>query len=146
MAKVLIIDDEPSIRTLLNTHVSTAGHETREAENVDDALRVLKEFDAGVALCDVQMPGEHDGIWLTQHIRHTRPHTAVVLITSVADVPPATSMKAGVVAYVVKPFKRERVLQALEQAVKWHQESVAAGPKGTGAPDALDDWFSSINY
>lgn len=145
MAKVLITDDEAAIRKILNIHVTAAGHEVREAENVDDAQNVLREFDADVALCDVQMPGEHDGVWLTGHIRQTRPHTACILITSVTDVPPATSMKAGVVAYIVKPFKREDVLDALQRAVTWHEESVAAGPKDGAAANALDDWFSSMD-
>jgi DNA-binding NtrC family response regulator len=145
MAKVLIVDDEPQVREILNRHVTDAGHETCQAGNTEEALAAIKDFAADVALCDVQMPGAHDGIWLTNQLRRTYPHTAVVLCTSVSDVPPATSMQAGVVAYVVKPFNRKGLLDALEVGVKWHNESVTAGPATSAASDALEAWFAALD-
>jgi DNA-binding NtrC family response regulator len=141
---ILIVDDEPPIRHLLSRVLGAAGHATREAGNTEEALASMEAEPAGVALCDVQMPGEHDGIWLTNEVRRKYHATAVVLVTGVHDVPPATSMRAGVIAYITKPFTSESVLHAVKQAITWHQETAAAGPSA-GANDALDDWFSKLD-
>ena len=59
---------------------------------------------------------------------------AVVLATGVSTVPPAISLRTGVVAYLLKPFGRTEVLAAIDQALAWHEQAVAgAGPSTGGA-------------
>lgn len=143
MASVLIVDDEPSIRQLVGRWLGDAGHSYAEAENAEAALAAMAASQAAVVFCDIQMPG-HDGIWLTRELRAKYPFTAVVLATGVTSVPPKVSMQSGVLAYLVKPFQRETLIDALRQAMNWHKEAVAAG---LHAPEAavLDQWLNSLD-
>lgn len=143
MASVLIVDDEQPIRHLVGRWLGDAGYEFAEAEDADAALAAMIVKPAAVAFCDVQMPG-HDGIWLTRQLRANYPTTAVVLATGVTTVPPNVSMQSGVLAYLVKPFRRETLLDALLQALAWHNEAVSSG---AGAPDTsvLDKWLESLD-
>ncbi len=73
------------------------------------------------------MPGEHDGIWLANELRRRYQGCAVVLITSDQFVPGSTSLKAGVVPYIVKPFTSQQVLADRRAAVDWHAAAPAYG-------------------
>jgi DNA-binding NtrC family response regulator len=143
MALVLIVDDESGVRDLLTRWIESAGHETCEADNAEHALEVMTAHPAAVAFCDVQMPG-HDGIWLTKQLRGRFSHVAVVLATGVSTLPPAVSMQCGVLAYLVKPFSRAAVLRAFGQALDWHEESVASGPRLEDSTDRLGQWLDSL--
>ena len=141
MRPVLIVDDEPSIRHLVGRWLSDAGYAKTEAESADAAMASMAENPASVVFCDVQMPG-HDGLWLTRQLRTQYPTTAVVLATGVTSVPPSVSMQSGVLAYLVKPFRRATLLEALEQALKWHEQASA----GQQPPDpkGLDHWLNAL--
>ena len=142
MAFVLIVDDEQPIRHLMGRWLGDAGYEFGEAENAEAALAAMAAKPAAVAFCDIQMPG-HDGIWLTKQLRMQYPTTAVVLATGVTTVPPNVSMQSGVLAYLVKPFRRETLLDALLQALTWHNDAVTAGAKPQDA-SSLDSWLDSL--
>ena len=71
-----------------------------------------------VILCDIHMPGR-DGVWLADRVREISPRTAIVFATGDDEVPPFETLKTGVVAYVLKPFRREHVVSAVQQGVRW---------------------------
>lgn len=142
MTPVLIVDDEPSIRHLVGRWLGDAGYTCAEAADADAALAAMVAKPAAVVFCDVQMPG-HDGLWLTRQLRAQYPTTAVVLATGVTNVPPNVSMQSGVLAYLVKPFRRDTVLEALQQALKWHEQAVNADLKDHDS-DKLDQWLNTL--
>lgn len=142
MATVLVVDDERSIRQLLGRWLSDAGYSYSEAENADAALVAMEAQPADVVFCDVQMTGR-DGLWLTRELRSRYPTSAVVLATGLATVPPSVSMQSGVLAYLVKPFRRETVLDALRRALAWHEEA-AAGRSEPHDAQKLDMWLDSL--
>lgn len=142
MGAVLVVDDEPSIRQLVGRWLRDAGHSYAEAESADAAMAVMASQPVSVVFCDIQMPG-HDGLWLTRQLREHYPATAVVLATGVTTVPPNVSMQSGVLAYLVKPFRRETLLEALAQALKWH-ERAAAGEVRLQDAAALDRWLDDL--
>lgn len=146
MTRVLIVDDEEGIRKLMRRMLEDAGYEVAEAEDSDAALARLAEQPAAAAFCDIQMPG-HDGLWLTAEIRKTYPMTAVILATGVSTVPANISMQHGVLAYLVKPFTRARVLKALESALAWHDAAVVTppAPEPLDLKDRLQDWLDHID-
>jgi DNA-binding NtrC family response regulator len=143
MNSILIVDDEAPIRLFLRKWLEKTGLEIREAEDSASALAAMEAAPAGVVFSDVQMPGR-DGLWLTAEIRRRFPHTAVVLATGVTTVPPSVSLRAGVLAYLVKPLAQARVMAALETARRWHTDTVAAGPSPEDVGDKLDDWLDSL--
>jgi hypothetical protein len=58
-------------------------------------------------------------------------------------VPPANSLKPSIVAYLVKPFARDVVVDAVSRAVEWHAAAVARGPDPAAA-DVMATWFESM--
>jgi DNA-binding NtrC family response regulator len=136
---VLIVDDESAIREILARWLTAAGYETSEAADAEAALLEMARAPADVVMCDIEMPGR-GGVWLTGQLRERFPAAAMVLATAADSVPPATSFKPGVVDYLLKPFARERVLNAVASAVTWHAAAVAKGPTSPKVAHRLSTW------
>lgn len=143
MAQVLIVDDESAVRHVIRRWVEDAGHHAREAESATAALAALAEAPADVVFCDVQMPGEN-GLWLTGQVRNAYPLTSVILATTVSTIAPNISMQAGVLAYLVKPFNRLLLLNALNTAVAWHEAARQSGPRAEDRGDTLQSWLDEL--
>jgi phosphoserine phosphatase RsbU/P len=134
MSSVLIVDDEPRGRELLERWLSPAGYDTRQPPDAETALDLLTASASDVVLCDVQMPGR-GGLWLVARLRERFPDVAIVLATVLDIVPPSVSRQDGVVDYLVKPFERDRVLAAVGRAVEWRRAARAKEPRRTAAGD-----------
>lgn len=136
---VLVVDDEEQVRLVLRRWIEAEGHGVREAESAEKALSILEKWPAAIAFCDIQMGG-NDGLWLTREIRTRFPSTVVVLATGISSVPPALSMQAGVVAYLVKPLDRRAVAKAIALS-----DTFAAQPVMSHAGNGgLDEWLASL--
>ena len=118
---VLVVDDEDSVRELLIRWLEISGYAVAGARGAEEALARLDAHPAAVVVCDIRMPGR-DGLWLAARIRQRFPETAVVMSTGVQDVEAsAESMRQGVIDYLTKPFGRDRLRDAVNRAVEWHQ-------------------------
>jgi sigma-B regulation protein RsbU (phosphoserine phosphatase) len=133
VSAILIVDDEPQIRDLLARWLEDAKHATSQAPDAETAFDMMTKRPADVVLCDIEMPGK-GGLWLVPKLRDQFPQSAVILATGVDSVPPSISLRGGVVRYLVKPFTRERVLSAVNEALQWTK----AAKTQTG-PDAAND-------
>lgn len=124
--RVLVLDDEAPIRRLLQNWVEAEGASVLEAGTSEQALAAVEAGAApAVALCDIRLPGK-DGLWFAARLREKHPDTAVVMITGVNQFDAAiTSLHAGVVDYLVKPFTRERLVEALQRALFVHRSRLA---------------------
>jgi DNA-binding NtrC family response regulator len=122
--RVLIVDDEENVRTLLRRFLEREGHEVIEAASADDAVRCVESSLPSVAFCDIHMPGAN-GLWLADQIRVLSPTTAIVLATGDPAIPPAETLRWGVVSYLLKPFRRERVVAAVAEGIRWSEEAMA---------------------
>jgi DNA-binding NtrC family response regulator len=123
MHSVLIVDDDNMLRRLVSQWVESIGYRVEEAETAEHALEVLDDRRVDIALCDINMPGQN-GVWLASRIRERFPQTAVVMATNVRDVDAAVAtLRNDVVDYVLKPFDRARLLEALALARDWHAAS-----------------------
>ncbi len=80
MAKVLVVDDEKSIRISLREFLLDASYEVRVAENVDEAQGILAAEDIDVVVTDIIMP-RITGVKLLISIKKTSPHVQVILMT-----------------------------------------------------------------
>ena len=141
MSSILIVDDDPRIREFLARWLKPAPHDVREAPDAETALDLVAARAPDVVLCDMQMPG-HGGLWLVEQLRKQFPAVAIVLATAVDSVPPVVSLQTGVVEYLVKPFERERVLEAVARAAAWAR-SDGARAAGRADDDPLDSWLKS---
>lgn len=114
--KVLIVDDEPAVRSLLARWLTGWGYRVQEAASAADALTAMAAEPADIVVCDISMP-EHDGLWLAEQVRASWPATAIIMATGhdESEVVRA-SRQLGAVAYVTKPFDPHLLRQAVDHA------------------------------
>jgi DNA-binding NtrC family response regulator len=118
MTRILVVDDEASIRDILTRRFAQWGHDVVSVHSAEAALEAMDGRAADVVFCDVMMP-VFDGIWLAQQIRERWPGTVVVAISGAQDMATVMKMRQfGAVDYVTKPIGREMLHQALERALK----------------------------
>jgi len=114
--KLLLVDDEEGIRTVLDISLSEMGYEVYTAENADAAIRVFSEVQAPIVLTDIKMPGM-DGIELLRHLKKENPDTEVILITGHGDMDLAIkSVKYEATDFITKPIDDSELENALQKA------------------------------
>ena len=117
-ARVLVLEDEQRIREMLVDALGRAGH---HVESVADGLAGLARFQGGdfdVVLTDLSLP-ERSGLEVARAVKRLRPGTPVVLITGWGHLlDPALLAESGVDLTLVKPFRLERVLGILDDALR----------------------------
>lgn len=116
--KIIVVDDDESIRISLKQVLAKEGHVTTVVENGLLALEQLKSNQFDLAFVDLKMPGI-DGMSLLKEIRKHDPRTDVVIITGFATVETAVeAMKYGAYDYIQKPFSVETIRQVLKKIVE----------------------------
>ena len=111
--KVLVVEDEPVIRTALRRLLERHGYVVSEAGSVKEALQHLAENSFNIVISDLRLPGAPG----TDLIKATR--TPVLIMTSYSSLRSAIdSMKLGAVDYIPKPFEHDEMLQAVERIIK----------------------------
>ena len=121
-SSVLVVEDEAAIRALLRRRLEGWGYQVREAANASEALELMLAEPSVIAIIDIKMPGR-DGLWLAEQIRQRWSRTAIIVATGADDIATIErSRKIGAIDYVLKPFDRELLRQALERAVKASNE------------------------
>ena len=103
--KILVLDDESSIRSFIVINLTRAGYEVIEAETGEEALERLKEHsDIRVALLDVMLPGI-DGFEVCRRIRATNTRIGIIMLTARSqEMDKVTGLMTGADDYVTKPF------------------------------------------
>ncbi len=115
--RVLIVDDEPDIRELLEITLSRMGLETRSAEDYSHATRLLLEESFDLCLTDMKLP-DGDGIALVEHIQQHCPDTPTAVITAHGSIDLAIrAMKCGAFDFVSKPVSLETLRNLVEKAL-----------------------------
>lgn len=103
--KILIVDDEESIRSLLQTFFNGKGHKTLAAKNGEEAIRIVQSERPSVVLLDMNMPGGMNGLETLRRIKEVDPEIGVVMATGVGDEEIAKqAQQYGAYHYVLKPF------------------------------------------
>jgi putative nucleotidyltransferase with HDIG domain len=123
---VLVVDDDPQVRGMLTSAISSFGYDVEPADCAEAAVEAMQDRPRDVAVCDVNMPG-HDGVWLASQIRQHHPHTAVIMATGGRDIGHTiVSLRNEVVDYLFKPFDNPRLREALQLGIDWHRSMIAA--------------------
>jgi DNA-binding NtrC family response regulator len=117
MARILVVDDEASIREILSRRLTQWGHEVVTANGAEAALTEMAVSPAQIVFSDVIMP-ILDGVWLAREIRDRWPDAIVVAVSGAQEMDTVVNMrKHGAVDFVTKPIGREMLHQALERAL-----------------------------
>lgn len=115
---ILIVDDDPTVRESYAYFLEDCGFETRQAHSREHALQVLEQSPCQVALLDMKMEGESDGLLLNQDIREQYPDVETVIITAFAGYNTAVqALKDGAVDYLSKAASNDEILQAIQTAL-----------------------------
>src|SRR6201987_2597624 len=115
--KLLIVDNELSVRDSLGKWFREEGYETGTAESASDALTRMAENKWDLALLDIKMRGT-DGIELQRRLRELDPDLIVIMMTGYASVEPAvTALKNGAYDYVSKPLDPDEIAHLVKNAL-----------------------------
>ncbi len=115
--RVLIVDDDPGQRSLLESFLRSQGLATLTASSGEEALAVLAAQDIGLMISDVRMPGI-SGIETLRRARRQHAVLPVLLVTAYADIRDAVgAMRDGAVNYLTKPFDLDELLVTVRQAI-----------------------------
>ena len=121
--KLLIVDDEFSVRDSLSKWFHEEGYAVGTAENASDALTRLAETRWDAALVDIKMPGT-DGIELQRRMHEVDPELIVIMMTGYAAVETAVAaLKNGAYDYVTKPLDPDEIAHLVKNALA-HQKTV----------------------
>ncbi len=121
MAKVLVCDDEVSIREFLEILLKRNGHSVRLAKDAFDAIARLKEQPVDLVITDLRLP-KGSGLDVLHHVQRHAAGTQVIMMTAFATTETAIeAMKAGAYDYVIKPFKVDELNVVIERALERNQ-------------------------
>lgn len=121
LKRVLVVDDEPMIVSLLSTILREKGWEVTEAGSGTDAIDQLDRARFDVILTDLVMPGD-SGIDLLRAAKEIHPDVEVILMTGYATADTAIeAMRNGAFHYIMKPLKPEEVVNLVEKAYSQQQ-------------------------
>ena len=106
MRKVLVLEDEPNIRSFVVINLKRAGYETIEAGDGEEALELIhKNPDIKVALLDIMLPGEIGGFEVCRRIRAGNAQMGIIMLTArTQEMDKVTGLMTGADDYVTKPF------------------------------------------
>ena len=117
---VLIVDDEPDIRMLIDGVLRDEGYETRGAADSDAAIAAFRMRRPSLAILDVWLQGSRmDGLGILEAFHSEEPHVPVVMISGHGNIEMAvTAIQQGAYDFIEKPFKSDRLLLVVRRALE----------------------------
>ncbi len=118
MARILVVDDQRSIRTSVATALRFDGYDVEVAASAEEAESVVRSEGFELVLTDVRLPGM-SGMDLLRSVREVSPTTKVVVMTGFGTIEDAlVAMRAGAHDYLSKPFESEDLMRVVESALR----------------------------
>ena len=140
--KILVVDDEDSIRRTLEGVFRDEGFRVFSSKNGEDAVRLVQEEKPDLVLLDIWLPGM-DGLEALQEFKKIRPELPVIMISGHATIPTAIqATKLGAVDFIEKPLDLEVMLTAVKKAlglISPARENTAADVHGNGTDQLFFD-------
>ena len=119
--RILIIDDDESIRKVLGFMLEEAGYRVEKAASAEEGLRMIAQERPDLVLSDIRMPRK-DGIELLGEIKSADPSLPVIILTAFASVETAVeAMKRGASDYLTKPISRDDLTLTVAKTLKLHR-------------------------
>lgn len=121
MAKILLVDDEPSILSVLSVLLMAEGYEVQPVDGGEKATELIKSTPFDLMITDIRMRPV-DGMALLKLAREQQPSMAVLMITGYGTVETAVeALKVGAFDYVTKPFKVDELLITVQRALEYNK-------------------------
>ena len=136
---IMIVDDEPAVRALLNDTLRIAGFETLEATDGMSALTLLRTNKPALMVIDINMP-LMDGFELVERLRSNNDLTPVLMLTAREDKTDiARGLKIGADDYVVKPFGIEELILRIKAILRRSSKQISTPTIMSCGPISIDD-------
>ncbi len=117
-ARILVVDDDSSLRRILQMQLEEAGYEVVTARHAQEALARLEEAAPALVITDLKMPGL-SGLDLLRALRAAHPELTVIIITAFGSIETAVeAMKAGAYDYLTKPIDYEQLVLVVRRALE----------------------------
>jgi two-component system, NtrC family, nitrogen regulation response regulator GlnG len=151
MKPIWIVDDDQSIRWVLEKALARENFTTRSFSGVRDALAALEQESPQVLVSDIRMPGG-SGLELLQTVRDRLPGLPVIIMTAFSDLDSAVAaFQGGAFEYLAKPFDVDKAVELIRRAVDEsmrgeaaYDERVTETPEMLGQAPAMQDMFRAI--
>lgn len=129
--RILVVDDEASIRRILETRLSMIGYDVVTASDGEEALTIFRNEDPDLVVLDVMMP-KLDGYGVCQELRKES-DIPIIMLTALGDVADRiTGLELGADDYVVKPFSPKELEARIRSVLRRVEKSQAAGIPSSG--------------
>jgi len=123
-ARILIVDDDESIRTVLSTILSDEGYSVDTARTAKEAVKKSNTKLYNLALIDIRLP-DTEGTTLLTRIKKASPRMRKIIITGYPSLQNAVdALNKGADAYVMKPFDMRKVLATIEEQLEKQEEEM----------------------
>ncbi len=150
MKPIWIVDDDESIRWVLEKALARENLATRSFFNARDALDALKTSVPQVLVSDIRMPGE-SGLQLLQAVKAAHPGLPVIIMTAFSDLDSAVAaFQGGAFEYLAKPFDVDKAVELIRRALEESlreaviEQSTVETPEILGQAPAMQDVFRAI--
>lgn len=149
MQRILLIDDDQDICTLLSRFLGKNSFEVDTAKSGEEGLKLLRSKEYTLSLCDYRLP-DTNGVEMLQRMKVLQPSMGVIIITGYSDVRTAVqTFKYGAYDYVIKPLYPDEILLTIKEAIaKSHQgetsqtNSNGHGPRKRSKSDTSDAFIT----
>src|ERR1700761_4470397 len=135
--RILIVDDDPGQRSLLNSFLNSQGFETSVVDSGEHALEALRAGQFSMMISDVRMPGL-SGLETLRQARKEQIKVPVLLVTAFTDVRDAVAaMRDGAVNYLAKPIDLDELLASVRNATGIAETAPPLGPPEKPLPNTI---------
>ena len=128
--RVLVVDDEAALRSLLRRALEREGFEVAEAADAAEAIDRFRAFGPWVSVLDIGLP-DRDGISLLADVRELEPAAVVIVVTGRGD--EERALRAGASSFLHKPFLLPDLVQEVRQLAAWRSPAAGAAAPAEGA-------------
>jgi DNA-binding response OmpR family regulator len=114
--KLLVLEDEESIRSFVVINLKRAGYDVIEAGTGEEAMRCVERHpDIRLALLDIMLPGELDGLEVCRRLRPLRPGMGIIMLTAkTQELDKVTGLVSGADDYITKPFSPTELIARVD--------------------------------
>ena len=138
-SKILVVDDEPQIRRMMRTTLTSSGYQVDEAKTGEEALEKLRSYQPDLVLLDLNMPGM-GGLEACRAMREGSEIPIVILTVRNAEKEKVEALDAGADDYVSKPFSMQELMARIRAALRRAPGAAEGGPHGFASEDLEIDF------
>jgi DNA-binding response OmpR family regulator len=132
MARVMVVDDDPTVREVVVSYLRAHRHEVTEAGDGEGALRLMRTQPADLVVLDLMLPGI-DGLEVCRQLREHRDVPVIMLTALGGETDRVLGLETGADDYVTKPFSPRELALRVDSVLR------RAGESGPGTPPVVSD-------